>query len=335
MDKAAIHALAALYSSPTNDTPENVMMRCPFAPVRHKNGTDNHPSFSVKIAPDEPSVSRCFSCGWAGPVRLAFEEAHELTSLYAVCVEHIEATDRGGLEGALAGLRRTRAESGMPSMMGVTTATTIERYVASCMRFVPHYLIQRGVVRADVEKWRLGFDHETMRAIFPIWDERGALVGCDRRAISDDVHPKYHAWPTGFKKKHYFYGEHLIDPTRERVYLVEGPMDTVFAGRLLPNVLGMLGAHTGVGPERLAKLLRWAKRVTFVFDGDEPGEEAVEGYIDDWDEEHPGLRQKLRQHFVCDVAELPHGEDPASLIVANPGAFLAAVTITKYLGIRS
>lgn len=338
MDRTAIDQLAQLYGSPSKLSGENVMMRCPFAPSRHKNGTDNNPSFSVKVSADEPSVSRCFSCGWAGPVRLAFEEANELAGgLLALTLEHIAQTDRGGLEGALASLRRQRAESAMPSVAGSTSTAEIERYIARCMRLVPKYLIERGVLRADVEKWKLGFCEETMRAIFPIWDERAVLVGCDRRTIlpAEPGVPKYHAWPTGFHKKHYFYGEHLIDVTREHVYLVEGPMDTVFAARMLPNVLGLLGAHTGIGPERLAKLLRWARRITFIFDGDQPGEEAVEGWVDEWDDYHPGLRARLREHFVCDVATLPPGDDPASLIVRDPAAFMHAVAHSRYIGFRT
>jgi hypothetical protein len=335
MDRDAIFQLARLYGSPSHESSGNVMMRCPLGP-RHKSGVDNNPSFSVKIAADEPSVSRCFACGFAGPVRRAFEEAHELTGLFAEALAHIQETDKGGLEGALAGLRRCRSVHVFETGAGGPTQTVdgIERYVARAMRYVPHYLIARGILAADVQKWRLGFDIETMRAVFPIWDEHGVLVGTDRRTVVEETatNPKYHAWPPGFRKKEYFYGENFIDATRERVYLVEGPMDTIFAARLLPNVLGLLGAHTGIGVARLAKLRRWAKRITFIFDGDEPGHNAVEGYIDEWGKDHPGLRDSLRREFVCDVVTLPPREDPASLIVKNQAAFMEAVSRTRYLG---
>lgn len=329
MDRAAIHTLAALYGSPATDTPGNVTVRCPLAPRTHRSGHDRNPSFSIKVSADAASVARCFACGWAGPVRRAFSEADELLGgALAAALEHIDATDLGGLEAALASLRACRQADPGEERGPDVAPSDIERYVAQCSRMVPRYLVERGVVRADVERWRLGLDAELMRAVFPVWDESGRIVGCDRRTILPDGYPKYHAWPPGFRKGEVFYGEHRLDRTLERVYLVEGPMDVVFASRVLPNVLGMLGAHTGIGPTRMAKLRKWARRITFVFDGDAAGSEAVVGRIDDWGRHHPGLRDHLRAAFSVDVAELPDGADPASLA---PEALLDAVRDARYL----
>jgi DNA primase len=76
----------------------------------------------------------------------------------------------------------------------------------------------------------------------------------------------------------------------------------VFASRYLPNVVALLGAHTGIGQTRLSKLLRWCRSVVLLLDGDEAGQEAAEY-----------LSEVLRPYLTVMTATLPEGSDPASL----------------------
>jgi DNA primase len=189
---------------------------------------------------------------------------------------------------------------------------------------------QRGVVRADVEKWRIGYDAEMRRATFPVWDIDRNLVGVSRRTVCG-VEPKFYDTPGPWKQE-VFYGEHLLDATRETAHLVEGVLGTVFASRVLPNTLGLLGAHTGLGERRLAKLRRWCRVVVLVLDADEAGDLAVYG-----DETRPGLRTLLRPYFVVKVARLPrmHAGRPVKDPADIPGDVLAnAVEAAIYLTSR-
>ena len=146
-------------------------------------------------------------------------------------------------------------------------------------------------------------------------------MGCTMRTVLPDGFdpPKYRDWP-GLPKGDVFYGEHRVDTTRQEVYIVEGILDAVVAGRYLPNTIALLGANTGLGPVRLEKLRRWCNRITLILDPDTAGSEAVEGTVRQWTwrgrtyrKKEPGMRDVLRRHFVVRVVELPEGLDPADL----------------------
>jgi len=346
VDRESIYHLATLYGSRHEDRAENVRMSCPLAATlradglpAHRTMRDDRLSFSVKIEPDLPSKVYCFSCGAGGTLLGVFTEAQELVGGFDLPLEFIKAADKGGLGAALARLRKgpgtTHERRRAP--------TNLDRYVAEASRYVPSYLIEkRGVVKADVDRWRIGFDpmHEPEpwrghpgAAVFPVWDEAGKLVGAARRTIHDGVEPKFHDTP-GVWKSEVFYGEHAIDTTREVVHLVEGVLGTIFAARVLPNTLGMLGAINEVGDVRLDKLRRWTNKVVLVLDKDKRGRDAVDGYLDAKNRWRTGLRSQLRGQFVVKVARLPTEwegkatKDPADI----PGhALLTAVKKAEYI----
>jgi DNA primase len=267
-----------------------------------------------------------------------FAEAHEALGLYADAIKYIEENDKGGFASALARIRQAR---GTPTVSGGAEPTSdIVRYVARCQGRVPQYLIDRGIAQADIKRWRIGYDEQLQRAVFPIWDETSLTwrcKHCGRLSESQEAccgeeegmahYPKYHD-TYGLPKDRVFYGEHLIDTTRNRVYIVEGILDAVFASRVLPNVVALMGANTGIGPERMRKLRNWCGAVTLVLDADTAGDNAWAGWTDERGRHHPGLREKLRQHFPVRVAHLPPGEDPASV---SPVTLRTAVNEASYL----
>lgn len=329
MDRQLIHDLAAILGSKVDDRRGNVVIQCPMAPLTHASGMDRNPAMSVKIDPDRQSVVLCYACGVKGTLLRVLEDANEATSgFYADAVEFVREHDKGGLAGALASLRAGRNRKRDGSRLGAPF--DVAMYVARCSRSVPQYLIDRGVVRGDVERWRIGYDEEMRRAVFPVWDEQGILVGAARRTVlPKEVDPiKYYDTP-GLPKDRVFYGENFIDPTREHAYVVEGILDAIFASRVLPNVIALMGVNTGIGHDRLHKLRRWCRSVTLVLDSDKAGDEAWSGRVLPNGKRIPGLRDKLRRHFPVKVAHLPAGEDPASVPAAT---LLQSVRSAAYLG---
>ena len=112
-------------------------------------------------------------------------------------------------------------------------------------------------------------------------------------------------------------------------------MGVIFAARLLPNVLGMHGADTGIEGDRLAKLQRWGIRtLVLMLDSDQKGQQAVygrwvgSGSRREW---KPGLREQLRPHFIVKVAKLPPGEDPDDVVRRDPTALRRVVSDAAYL----
>ena len=296
-----------------------MQIRCPQAPKTHKRGTDNSPSLSVKIDANGPSPCHCFSCGSCGTLLSVYAQAAaDIGDSVLIAAEHfLREHDAPGLGAAL---NRGRLDEPATAVAidGDDENTNWTGYALACSRRIPVYVLERGLAAADIKRWMVGYDEKRSRAVFPIWDVHQTIVGASRRALHKDQEPKYLDTP-GLPKKTLFYGEHLIDPTLGHVHLVEGVLDTIFAARCFPNVLGFLGANTMVGAEefmtgpRLEKLRRWAKTVTLIFDGDEAGRNAVHGYSDAKGRHEPGLAARLRPYFSVRIASLPEGADPASI----------------------
>lgn len=327
MDRDQIHTLAKLLGSGVQDRKGNVVISCPMAPLVHANGTDHNPAMSIKIDTDCPSVCQCFACGTRGVILRVFEEAEEALGIYAEALAFIEEFDTGGLEGEFARLRSSRGVR--PENDKRSVFSDLARYIARCSRIVPRYLIDRGIVKADVDRWRIGYDAELRRAVFPVWDHEGRLVGASRRTVlPKDTEPIKYRDTYGLPKEDVFYGEHRIDSTREHAYLVEGILDVIFAARVLPNVLGLMGVNIGVGAARLTKLRRWCRTLTLIMDADQAGSEAVAGRQDHKGRYIPGLQARLRRHVVVRVATLPEKQDPASV---PPEILLRAVERASYL----
>lgn len=314
-----------MYGSPVDPRRGNLHINCPWGKY-HSKGIDTSQGLSVKIAPGGRSVAFCFSCGTRGVLAFVFEEAAKLDRSFAPVAQFILQRDGPSLSGALARLHDRDERQEAPTSDWTT-------YAATCARQVPAYLVGRGVVKADIYKWRLGFDAQAQRAVFPVRDEHGDVVGALRRAVHQGQEPRYLDTPGAFVwKKAVFYGEHTVDPTIATAHLVEGPMGAIFAGRLFPNVLAMMGADTGVGPVRLEKLLRWGiKNLVLLLDSDEKGISTVYGKPAPDGEWIPGLREQLRRSFVVKVAKLPPKEDPDDVVRRDPTALRQIVANAAYL----
>lgn len=319
-----------MYGSPTEARRGNVHINCPFG-LYHSKGIDTSQGLSVKIVPNGRSVAFCFSCHAKGLLSFVFDEAAKLDSGFVAVAQFITSRDGPSLSGALARLRDDGEVQEVPT-------SDWAAYASRCARQVPVYLVNRGIIQEDVRKWLLGFDVEYQRAIFPVRDETGKIVGALRRGVHDGQDPKYLDTPGAFLwKKTVFYGEHNIDNTVSTAIAVEGPMGTVFTARLFPNVLGMMGADTGFGPERLAKLQKWGiKTLILMLDADEKGYSSVYGKRlpdGEWD---PGYRDQLRRYFVVKVAKLPRTPegkklDPDDVVRADPTALRTIISSAAYL----
>jgi hypothetical protein len=270
------------------------------------------------------------NCGTSGTLAYIFAEAAKGDSYYAEACKFVAENDGPSLSAALGRLERDRAVDGVLSE--VPTEDWLG-YASRCGRVVPAYLVERGIVRDDVKRWRLGFDEGLQRAVFPVWDHRKRVVGCLRRAVYEDQDPKYYDTPGADSwKKRVFYGEHRVDPTIRVAYLVEGPMDVIFPGRFLPNVLGMMGSSTGIEGERLVKLRSWADVLVFLFDPDKGGRKAVHGFVNPKGKVIPGLRAKLRRYFTVKEGVLPDGYDPCELVRYDPTMLQEVIRRARYLG---
>lgn len=166
------------------------------------------------------------------------------------------------------------------------------------------------LVRAGISVRREGrvYDMFRQRAIFPIIDAQGRVLGFGGRAMGD-AKPKY--LNTGdtpvFNKRQGVFAANLLKKQRglKRVILVEGYMDVVALVQAgVPGVCATLGTALTIEQARLLK--RYAPEIWVSYDGDAAGQHAILRALDIFDEE--GVKAR--------VLDFPGGMDPDEYIRA-------------------
>ena len=164
------------------------------------------------------------------------------------------------------------------------------------------------------------YDRFRHRLMFPIWDERGRVIGFGGRALRAQDQPKYLNSPETplFQKRRVLYGWHLARPVvarGRRVVVVEGYMDALTCHQFgFEDVVAALG--TALSGEQAGMLSRAAESVILAYDADPAGDAATERGL-------ALLQGTGAQVFVADI---PAGQDPDDLLRGSgPSAWAAAV----------
>lgn len=150
------------------------------------------------------------------------------------------------------------------------------------------------------------FDMFRNRAMFPIIDTYGNVLGFGGRAMGDAM-PKY--LNTGdtpaFNKRYTVFAANLLRKSRglTRVILVEGYMDVVALSQFgVEGVAATLG--TALTPEQARLLHRFAPEVHIAYDGDRAGQKAI----------LRGLEVLEAENVPVRVLDFPGGLDPDEFI---------------------
>lgn len=329
---------------------------CPFH-------DDRNPSFLV-----DPLTGRykCWSCGEGGDIfnwvmktqNVDFTEAlHILADQAGVklskkgAVERSERTQRlSAMESALAFYRAEFAKSS--AAMDYCERRTLDAavldqweigYAPDVDSALTVYLQKGGHQLADCKQLFLVdqdasggfFDKFRGRLMFPIRDERGALVAFGGRILGDG-HPKYiNSGDTPiYKKSRVLYGMHLakeaMSKTRTAV-LVEGYLDVIACHRAgVTAAVASLG--TALAEDHVKLLKRWSDEVVILYDADAAGQKAAKR----------ASEMLVAEGLKVRVALMPQGEDPDTLLrtqgeQAVRNAALGGITPIDFalMGIRS
>ena len=178
---------------------------------------------------------------------------------------------------------------------------------------VGHRLMEEGfteeeLVQAGLMLRREGrtFDMFRNRAMFPIIDTYGNVLGFGGRAMGDAM-PKYlnTSDTPAFNKRYTVFAANLLRKARglTRVILVEGYMDVVALSQFgVEGVAATLG--TALTPEQARLLHRFAPEVYIAYDGDRAGQKAI----------LRGLEVLEGENVPVRILDFPGGLDPDEFI---------------------
>ena len=137
------------------------------------------------------------------------------------------------------------------------------------------YLYDRDISDNEIQQWKIGFDRNEQRIVFPLIDSYKNTLGFNKRLICKEtkgISKKYiHSSDSEiFKKSNYLYGMHDIDNSFDYIILSEGVFDVILARKYgLKNTICALG--TSLSETQIDILARQNKEVIIAYDSDAKG----------------------------------------------------------------
>jgi len=297
---------------------------------------DRHPSFVVWDNEEEESSYYCSGCKVRGASmqalvwKLQARSGQDMTDLMNFVHKHERTLDPSERTKNLRyddritrptreQERKLQREKNRPPPEPITESV-YEPY-----RTIPRYLVEeRGITEETCRIWDLGDDPDMRRALFPMWNMDGQLMGIAGRLYADrcrcglkfdswngasrcpnpnccrEIPPKY-LNSDGIRKDLILYGENLIDKNFKRCYVVEGYLDAIRLWQMgYRNVVAVMGSDMSVTQaDRLVDLF---EMVILIPDGDDSGREfAIQ------------VEQIINDRVPLIIKESPRGSDPGGL----------------------
>ena len=321
-----LHLMGVNHCKP-NSKHSHIISSCPVATWNHKKGTDNTPSFSVKIDGTGKSVGHCFACSFGGTMmQLAKEYGSHVHSGNIVDFlkknenypdDYFKPQNDGKfgrkldwararwLFGDNNGNEKRKFDEVAAVPFDEDKVEAMEwKLIEKYMKSIPQYVLNRGITKEMAKIWRLGYNKAFQRVMMPEIDRRNRLVGYSQRAIGKPKgdFPKY-LFNTGFVKMNFLYGEHLITADRGDIILVEGQFDALKIYQAGYNVLALRGSELSVVQARkIIELLPAGRKVILMMDGDDAGRKiTVQAF------------EMLKDDVQVIKRTLKEGEDPGDL----------------------
>jgi DNA primase len=187
-------------------------------------------------------------------------------------------------------------------------------------------LLELGLLSSKSTTSEKVYDKFRLRLMFPIWDQRGKIVGFGGRALKKEDQPKYMNSPESpiYHKSDVMYGFYRAKKAvreKDLAIVVEGYMDVMASHQA--GVLNVVASSGTALTEHQVKLIkRFTKNVAFAFDTDSAGEEALRRAIE--------MGQSLGMNMT--VIRVPNGKDPADCVKEDPELWKESVeTAPRYL----
>lgn len=256
--------------SPRQNRKKWVIASCPFAPWKHKSGTDNSPSFGIKIRPTCVSNGHCFSCNWSGDLmdivmglrqRGAEIDYKEALQLIAQEEEEVEL-DIPDYE-----------EEEEKQELVLWPEWYLDDFVewGASIECTDYVMKKRGVSVVVADSLKLVYDKSAKRVCFPVRTWAGDLAGLHGRGIgmmSPGVSPYFMYGYEDRRNTIVWLGEHWLDPEMP-VILTESVFDLARIYSVYPNVMCALSA--GMSKAKVERVSGFMDYVS-LFDDDNAGD---------------------------------------------------------------
>lgn len=276
-----------------------VDLSCPFAPWTHAGFADTRPSAGITINDNGVSLFNCFTCARKGTLHTMVRQLTDLDQRFAVALPLVTEERKNGLDYALEeALRWYQPKQSMARAndYAVRSEKELDTF-PSGRKEVAEYMQGRGILPDAVAAWDCRYDAANNRAVFPVRDKQGKLVGLVGRALDQRTPAHHNYWH--FRRGSFLFGEHKI-VEESTIVVVEGVIDAIKISQFVANPVATFGAQ--VTDYQIDKLLSWQQPICLMFDGDEAGRKATKSV---------GDRLKGRTTLMC--INLPEGRDPADL----------------------
>lgn len=273
MDKTEILlVLEAISADNVQEGSRNVQCSCFLAPWRkgHRSDTDSRPSMGISIDPYGESKVHCFACEYGGTLKRAVEDFARLSGEdFGDLINRVgdyEDVDPSILADTIPDyddFEKPKPEVKLGDSILEGIAGQAHRYV-----------MDRGFDLETLKEWESGYDKDHKRAVFPVRNSDGFLVGAVGRTVNGHKVKYFNYF--GFDKSRYLFGEHkIVDGTT--VVVVEGLLDTIKVWQKLRDeellgrysVVGLLGSDAS--KKQCQKLMKFSNEVVLFLDNDQAG----------------------------------------------------------------
>ncbi len=236
--------------------------------------------------------------------RRSLKERAYLANQAAARLYHQQLWEPEGAE-ILAYLQRRGLSDTVIRRFGIGASYKAARVGQALMQqgFTEQELVSAGLMLSREGR---SFDMFRNRAMFPIIDAYGNVLGFGGRAMGD-AQPKYlnTSDTPAFNKRYTVFAANLLRKARglTRTILVEGYMDVVALSQFgVEGVAATLG--TALTPEQARLLGRYAPEVHLAYDGDSAGQKAI----------LRGLEVLEAENVPVKVLDFPGGLDPDEFV---------------------
>lgn len=256
--KSQLNANGREFLNKMNDTPDNIMVCCPY----HKNGQERKPSAGIHKS---DGIFHCFSCG----------EVHSLPEVISHCFGRYEdLIGKFGWQWLLKNFVTVQAEERKSIQLDLSRNNYKEKcdYVTEeeldSYRYIHPYMYERKLTNEIIEMFDVGYDAATKSITFPVKDISGNCLFIARRLVES----KFFNYPSGVEKPLYGLYEFVTYSNSIEVIVCESMIDALTCWVYGRPAVALNGLGNKLAINQLKQLN--VRKIILATDNDKAGKQA-------------------------------------------------------------